>query len=193
MSRRPHSWRTLHPLGQSEGLQKVFYRAVVAGLVGHDHKSVSGSSRQPSKTSRLLRIVERDNSELVEDERVVRADLLCAEKVLLRERHVGETEVLHPDEEERKVRAGHVSLCGRVGCDSLIVLAFVSERVSVGDPCRTKARIDEDRFPATSNAPQVRRYAETVPVDPVRALTRSIAATLPSACRRSTTSRRRTS
>mgnify|MGYP006876448061 CR=1 FL=1 len=154
--RRPHGGRTLHALGQREGLQEIFYRAVVAG----SRIRVSlRSSRQKKKPqgSRLLCIVERDDSELVEDERVVRADLLRAEKVLLRERDVGETEMLHPDEKERKVRAGQVSLRGRVGCDRLIVLAFVGERVSVGDPCRTKARIDEDCFPARSNARLVRR------------------------------------
>ena len=65
--------------------------------------------------------------------------------------------MLHPDEEERKVRAGQVSLGGRVGCDGLIVLTLIGERVSVGDPCGPKAWITEYCFPASSNTPQVRR------------------------------------
>lgn len=59
-----------------------------------------------------LSVAEHHDTELVQDERVVGADLLRSVEVLLCERQIGESEVLHADEEHREVRAGQVALRG---------------------------------------------------------------------------------
>lgn len=109
----------------------------------------SGLRRSSSEgEADALLVLQRDDAELVEDERVVPADLLGRLEVLLGELGVGEAKVLHADEEEREVRPGEVPLRRRVGRDGLVVLALVRERVRVREPRRAEARIDENGFAA---------------------------------------------
>lgn len=79
-------------------------------------------------------VVVRDDAELVQDERVVRAARPRGLEVLAGERDVREAEVLHADEEEGEMGALKVAQRGRVGRDRLVVLALVCIRVRERDP-----------------------------------------------------------
>lgn len=108
-----------------------------------------GSDGQRAEAIDALLVVQRNDTQLVQHERVIAADLLRRLEVLLREPNVGEPEVLHPDEEQREVRPGEVPLRRRVGRDGLVMLAFVRERVRVGEPGGAKAWVDQDGLAAS--------------------------------------------
>ena len=81
----------------------------------------------------VVEVVE-DDAELVEEEGVRLAQLVGGVEVLLRERHVVELQVLHPEEELRQVRALEEAGGRAVGGDGLVVLALGGEGVGEADP-----------------------------------------------------------
>lgn len=141
---RPCRRRALDASSKYQGVLEALDGVLVSE--GGERTSVTFQPRAV-RTDALL-VVQSNDAELVDDKRIVPADFLRGKQVLLGERDVGESEMLHPDEQEREVRAGQVALRRRISRNRLVVLAFVRERVGVREPGRAEARVDEDGFPA---------------------------------------------
>jgi hypothetical protein len=103
-----------------------------------------------AENQNLLLVVNADYPELVEYERIVLAKLPRSEKILFGENGIAETEMLHTDKHERKMRAGKMTMCGRIGGDGLIVFALERERVSISEPSWTETGVDENGFASGS-------------------------------------------
>jgi len=86
-------------------------------------------------------LVVEDDAELVEQQRVRLAQLVRRVEVLVRQRHVVQLQVLHPQEELRQVRALEEPRRRRVGRDGLVVLAFGGEGVREADPGGAEVRV----------------------------------------------------
>lgn len=122
MCRRPSGRRALHALRELERLLE-----------------------QRNSLFQLPRM-NRHDSQLICRQRIFVTNVFGRLEILFRQVDVHQAEVLHADEEQREVRALQVTKSSRVGRDGLIVFPFERVRVSKGEPGRSKARVDENRF-----------------------------------------------
>lgn len=106
--------------------------------------------------------MQRNNPQLINHQRILRTHLPRREYILLRQRHIRQPKVLHPDKKQREVRPGEVALGGRVGRDGLVVLAFVGERVGVGEPGGAETGVDQDGFAVKSGEGKGKRRGASV-------------------------------
>lgn len=144
--RRPCRGRALDAARKQQGVLEALNGVLVSGEEAERYHKFSRYGLKNAQDSLL--VVQSDDAELVDNERILPADLLRRKQVLFRKRDIRKPEMLHPDEQEREVRARQVALGSRVGCDGLVVLAFVGERVGVGEPGWAEARVDQDGFAA---------------------------------------------
>ena len=90
--------------------------------------------------------VVKDDAELVEKQRVCLAERVRGIKVLVREVHIVELQILHAEEEVWEMSTLEEARGGAVGRNCLVVLAFCGEGVGEADPSGAEVRVHHRGF-----------------------------------------------